>query len=107
MMRNLVLDHVTSMIFQRDYLSRIICYNTQATYRDIASRENLIVVSHWISRMIDSRRSRELFFQQLQDLRQDASIQELREQQQILYDQIRKKFNFIYRTKDQSIYVEY
>lgn len=43
----------------------MIRYDTQAIYRDIASRENLIVVSHRMSRMIDSRRSRESFFQQL------------------------------------------
>jgi hypothetical protein len=59
-MRNLILDHVTSMIFQRNYLSRMIRYDTQATYRDIASREDLIVASYQMSRMINSRRSREL-----------------------------------------------
>lgn len=106
-MCNLVLDHVNSMIFQRNYLFWMIHYDTQATYRDIASRENLIVASHWMSRMIDSRRSRRLFPQQLQHLRQNASIQKLREHQQNLYNQIRDKFNFIYRAEDQSIYDEY
>ncbi len=60
-----------------------------------------------MSRMIDPRRPRGPSHQQLQDLRRDASIQELREQQHILYDQIRKKFNFIYRAEGQPIYVEY
>lgn len=106
-MRNLILDHVNSMIFQRNYLFRIIRYDTQAIYRDIALRENLIVVSHRMSRMIDSRRFRESFLQQLQHLRQDASIQELCEHQQDLYEQIRKNFEFIYRAINQSIYDEY
>ena len=35
--RNLVLDHATSMIFQRNYLSRMIRYDTQAAYREIDS----------------------------------------------------------------------
>ncbi len=106
-MCNLVLDHVNSMIFQQNYLFRMIHYDTQATYRDIASRENLIVASHWMSRMIDSRRSRRLSSQQLQHLQQNTSIQKLREHQQNLYNQIHDKFNFIYRAEDQSIYDEY
>jgi len=53
-----------------------------------------------MSRMIDPRRPRGPSHQQLQDLRQDASIQNL-------YDQIREKFNFIYQAEGQPIYDEY
>ena len=53
------------MIFQRNYLSRMIRYDTQAAYRGTASREDLIVASHRMSRMI---------LQQLQNLRRDASM---------------------------------
>lgn len=60
-MRNLVLDHASSMIFQRNYLFRMIRYDTQAIYRGIASRGDLIVASHRMSRIIDSRRPRESF----------------------------------------------
>jgi len=105
--RNLVLDHATSMIFQRNYLSRMIRYDTQAAYRGTTSRGDLIVASHRMSRMIDPRRPRGPSHQQLQDLRRDASIQELRQQQQNLYDQIREKLNFIYRAEGQPIYNEY
>ncbi len=90
-MRNLVLDHAISMIFQRNYLSRMIRYDTQAAYRGTASRGDLIVASHRMSRMIDPRRPRGPSLQQLQHLRQDAGIQELRERQQNLYDQIRDR----------------
>ncbi|KAL8706329.1 MAG: hypothetical protein Q9201_000612 [Fulgogasparrea decipioides] len=58
--RNLVLDHANSTIFQRNYLSRMIRYDTQAAYRGTASRGDLIVTSHRISRMTDPRRPREL-----------------------------------------------
>ena len=70
-------------------------------------RENLIVASYRISRIINLRRFCESFYKQLQNLQRDASIQELRQQQQNLYNQIRKKFNFIYRTEDQPIYDKY
>ena len=106
-MRNLILDHATSMIFQRHYLSRMIRYDKQAAYQGTTSRGNIIVASHRMSRIINPRRPRGLSRQQLQDLRRDTSIQELREQQQNLYDQIRRKFNFIYRAEGQSIYDDY
>ncbi len=105
--RNLVLDHASSMIFQRNYLSRMIRYDTQAAYRGTASRGDLIVASHRMSRMIDPRRPRGPSVQQVQHLRQDAGIQELRRHQQSLYGQIRKKFGFIYRAEGQPIYDEY
>ena len=77
--RNLMLDHATSIIFQRNYLSRMIRYDTQATYRDTASRESLIIASHRMSRMIDPRRPRKPSPEQLAHLRQNAGIQKLRE----------------------------
>ena len=98
-MRNLVLDHASSMIFQRNYLSRMIRYDTQAAYRGTASRGDLIVASHRMSRMIDPRRPRGPSPQQLQDLRRDTKIQELRGHQQDLYKQIRDNFKYIYRVE--------
>ena len=95
------------MIFQRNYLSRMIRYDTQAAYRGTASRGDLIVASHRMSRMIDPRRPHGPSPQQLQHLRQDARIQELRERQQYLYGQIREKFYYIYRAEGQPIYDEY
>ena len=95
------------MIFQRNYLSRIIRYDTQAAYRETTSREDLIVASHRMSRMIDSRRPRGLFSQPLQNLRSDARIQELRDHQKDLYNQIREKYNYIYRAAGQSIHNKY
>ena len=106
-MRNLVLDHANSMIFQRNYLSRMIRYDTQAAYRGTASRGDLIIASHRMSRMIDPRRPRKLSAQQLQELRQDARIQELRRRQHELFEQIRDQFRFIYRAKGQLIHDEY
>ena len=60
-----------------------------------------------MSRRIDPRRPRGPSLQQLQHLRQDAGIQELRERQQDLYDQIRDLFSYIYRAEGQPIYDEY
>jgi len=95
------------MIFQRNYLSRMIRYDTQAAYRGTASRGDLIIASHRMSRMIDPRRPRGPSLQQLQHLRQDTGIQELRKHQQDLYEQIRDQFRYIYRAEGQPIYDEY
>ena len=106
--RNLVLDHASSMIFQRNYLSRMIRYDTYDAYFErAASRGNLIVASHRMNRMIDPRRPRGPSPKQLQLLRQDTYIQKLRKRQQDLYHRIRKEYNFIYRAAGQPIYDEY
>ncbi|KAI4209059.1 MAG: hypothetical protein LQ351_007980, partial [Letrouitia transgressa] len=105
--RNLALDHANSMIFHRNYLSRMIRYDTQAAYRGTASRAALIIASHRMSRIIDPRRPRRLSLQQFKHLRQDAGINKLREYQQDLYNRIRKKYGFIYRAEGQRIYKEY
>lgn len=60
-----------------------------------------------MSRMIDPRRPRRPSLQQLQHLRQDVGIQELRERQQDLYHQIRDQFQYIYWGEGQPIYDEY
>ena len=103
----MVLDHASSMIFQRNYLSRMIRYDTQAAYRGMASRGDLIVASHRMSRMIDPRQPHKPSEQQLQELRQDVRVQELRRYQQDLHPQIRGKFNYMYRAKGQPIHDEY
>ena len=57
--------------------------------------------------MMDPRRPRKLSARQLQELRQDARIQELRGRQRDLFERIRKQFNYIYRAKGQPIHDEY
>jgi len=102
-----VLDHASSMIFQRNYLSRMIRYDTSAAVLGTESRTPLIVASHRPSRMIDPRRPREASLQQLEQLRQDAGIQELRQHQKDLFDQIRDRYDYIYRAKGLPIYDKY
>lgn len=105
--RNLVLDHASSMIFQRNYLSRMIRYDTQAAYRGTIPRGDLIIASHRMSRIIDPRRPRRPSLQQLQNLQQDTGIQGMRKHRRDLYNQIRKSFGFIYRAIGQPIYDKY
>ena len=81
--------------------------DTQAVYRGTASRGDLIDAFHRMSRMIDPRRSRKLPASQLQELRRDARIQELRGRQQDLFQQIRDQFTFIYWAKGQPIHDEF
>lgn len=57
--------------------------------------------------MIDPRRPHSPSPQQLQYLRQDTRIQELRERQQYLHGQIRDRFYQMYRAEGQLIYDKY
>ncbi len=102
-----MLNHVSSMIFQQNYLSQMICYDMQAAYQDTALWGNLIIASHWMSCMIDSHWPCRLFLQQLQHLQQNTGIQELHKHQQDLYEQICDKFKYIYQAEGQLIYDEY
>lgn len=49
------MDHTSSAIFQRNYLSRIIRYDTQAAYGGTAPRTELIQAANRMSRRIDHR----------------------------------------------------
>ncbi len=79
----------------------------QEAYFRIKSQEDLIVVSHQMSQMIDSCQPHELFLQQLQHLQQNTDIQELHNYQQDLYEQICDKFKYIYQAEGQLIYSKY
>ena len=107
MMCNLVLNHASLMIFQWNYLSWMIHYDTQVAYWGTALWKDLIFVSHQMSCMIDPCWLCKLSAQQLQKLWQDARIQELWWCQHNFYEQIHHQFNFIYWAKDQPIHNKY
>ena len=107
-MRNLVLDHgVNSNVFQRNYLSRMIRYDTQAAYLGRTSRTDLIVASHRMSRDIDPRRPRGPSIQDRQDLRQHPSIQKLQQEQEAIRQMIKTKYGRITDAKGQAIHDRY
>ena len=97
--RNLVMDHTNSAIFQRNYLSRMIRYDTQAAYGGTAPRTELIQAANRMSRRIDPRRPKELTEAQSASIRQEEEIQELRGRRDELFQRIRHQFTFIYRAE--------
>ena len=101
------MDHTNSAIFQRNYLSRMIWYDTQAAYGGTAPRMELIQAANWMSRWIDPRRPRELTEAQSASIRQEKEIQELRGRWDELFQRIRHQFTFVYCAEGQTIYDQY
>lgn len=101
------MDHTNSAIFQRNYLSRMIRYDTQAAYGGTAPRTELIQAANRMSRRIDPRRPKELTEAQSASIRQEDEIQELRGRRDELFQRIRHQFTFIYRAEGHAIYDQY
>ena len=94
------MNHTNLAIFQRNYLSRIIRYDTQAAYGSTAPRTELIQATNQISRQIDPRRPKELTEAQSKSIRQKKEIQKLRGRRDKLFQRIRYQFTFIYRAEE-------
>ena len=102
------MNHTNSAIFHRNYLSRMIRYHTQATYRGTKPRTELIQAANRMSRLIDPRRPKGPTEEQKASLRQEAEIQALCHNWDQLYHRIRtSKFKFLCRAKGQPIHNEY
>lgn len=71
------MDQTNSAIFHRNYLSRMIRYHTQATYRGTKPRTELIQAANRMSRLIDPRRPKGPTEEQKASLRQEADLQAL------------------------------
>ena len=83
------MNYINFVIFQRNYLSRMIRYDTQVVYESTTSRTKLIQVVNRISRQIDPRRLKELIEAQSADIRQKKEIQKLRDRRDELFQRIR------------------
>ena len=83
------MNHINSVIFQRNYLFRIIRYDTQIAYGSTTPRTKLIQAINRISRRIDPRRLKELIEAQSVDIRQKNEIQKLRDRRDELFQRIR------------------
>ncbi len=101
------MDHTNSAIFQRNYLSRMIRYDTQAAYGGTVPRTELIQAANRMSRRIDPRRPKELTEAQTASIRWEEEIQELRGRRDELFQRIRQQFMFIYRAEGHTIYGQY
>ena len=101
------MDHTNSAIFQKNYLSRMVRYDTQAAYRGTAPRTELIRAANRMSRLIDPRRPKGLTDKQKNNLRQEAEIKELCYRRDQLYRSIRLDFKFLYLAEGDPIHDQY
>jgi len=101
------MDQTNSAVFHRNYLSRMIRYHTQATYRGTKPRTELIQAANRMSRLIDPRRPKGLTEGQRQSLHEKAEIKALCYRRDQLYNRIRSGFKFLYRAEGEPIHDEY
>ena len=101
------MDHTNSAIFQRNYLSRMIRYNTQAAYWGTMPYMDLIRAANWMGQLINLRRPKGLTDKQKESLLQEAEIKELCYRQDQLHNSIWSEFKFLYWAEGEPIYNEY
>lgn len=72
--RKLVMNHKDEIVFERNYMSRRIEYDTQAAYRKSDSTQRLIAAATRMSARIDPRRPKELTQEQSSSVYADPEI---------------------------------
>ena len=97
------MDHTNSAIFQRNYMSRMIRYDTQAAYQGTASRAELIRAANRMSRLIDPRRLKGPTDEQRENLRREAEIKELCDRRDQLLNTSETSSSLCTRRKDNSL----
>lgn len=75
--RNLVLDHESDRPFCKNYLSRLIRFDTKAAYLGRLSRVNDILVANSMSSTLDPRRPIRLTVEQVQAVSRDPLVLKL------------------------------
>lgn len=105
--RNLALDHTGSMIFERNYLSRILRYSTQNAYWGRTPANNSAKAASRIGRLRDPRRPRKLTEKQGQQVRREPRIIELCDVRYHLRDEIVSKYGVVKMAEGEPIYEEY
>ena len=94
--RNLVLDHASSAIFERNYLSRHIRYDTQAAFWGKHPRTELIRAADRMSRRMDPRRPTQLTDEQKHRVFREPDIDTLYRRR----DTLRVKLERAKQTRD-------
>lgn len=100
--RNLVMDHSNSQIFERSYLSRQIRYDTQAAYLGRDPNQLLLQAANRMSRLQDPHRPRKLDDRQQEQVRRSKIIQDLYVARQSLSREIYDSFDTLKEAKAES-----
>ena len=94
-------------MFERNYLSRQIRYDTQAVYVERDLNFLLIQATNRMSRLQNSLRSKKLNDQQRDQVRHCKIIQNLLVARRRLFDMIYENFDILKKTKDSSLHAKY
>jgi Protein of unknown function (DUF3435) len=105
--RNLALDHTGSMMFERNYLSRMIRYNTQDAYWGRPPDNDSPKAASRIGRLRDPRRPRKLTEEQSQRVRREPRIVELCDVRDRLRAEIVSQYGVVKMAKGDSVYDDY
>ena len=105
--RNLILQHASSAVFQRNYLSRYITQDTQAIYRGLDPQTAVMRAASGMSRTIDRRQPRTLTEDQLAQVGRHPEVKLLLRVRKNLAKRIRDRHGAISRTKGMRVYEVY
>jgi Protein of unknown function (DUF3435) len=105
--RNLALDHTGSMMFERNYLSRIIRYNTQDAFWGRIPNHDSAKAASRIRRLKDPNRPKKLTEKQGGQVRQNPKILELAATRDRLRTEMLKKFGVVKIAVEEPIYEDY
>jgi uncharacterized protein DUF3435 len=105
--RNLALDHTGSMMFERNYLSRILRYSTQDAYWQRPPDNDSCKAASRIGRLRDPRRPRKLTEEQSQEVRREPSIIKLYDARDRLGAEIVSEYGVIKMAEGELIYKDY
>jgi Protein of unknown function (DUF3435) len=105
--RNLALDHTGSMMFERNYLSRILRYSTQNAYWGRNPDSDSAKAASRIGCLRDPRRPRRLTEKQSQQIRREPKIIELCDVRDRLRAEIVSKYGVVRMAEGEPIYEDY
>jgi hypothetical protein len=102
------MDHAAnSTVFERNYLSRMIRYDTQAAYLGNSPETDFIRASNRMSRWMDPRRPKKLTNEQKGAIKYEQEMQDYYNCRNRLQDEIRDKFGPVAKAKGQQVYDDY
>lgn len=105
--RNLALDHTGSMMFERNYLSRMIRYNTQDAFWGRTPNHDSAKAASRIGRLRDPNRPKKLTEEQGSQVRQNSRILELAVTRDRLRAEIVAEFGVVKMALGEPIYDDY
>lgn len=105
--RNVILQHASSRVYERNYLPRYITQDTQAVYRGLEPQVALTRFASGMSRTIDTRQPRRLNRYQLAEVDQHPEVQLLLRTRNGMKKRLRATFGSVARAQGTSSHKAY